>query len=268
VKLLVDAGNSRVKWAVASGTGIVATGEGRPGDAGLAGLPALDAAPDEIRLANVAGAAAGTRLAAALAARFGRTPLEARSATTGAGVRNGYTDPAQLGVDRWLAICAAYARYRTAVCVVDAGTATTVDVVAADGSHQGGLILPGMALMESSLFRGTGDLARLAGGGPAVERPGPAGGLTLGRDTAAAIRVAALQATGSLVLACGERVRRGQPAARLVLTGGAAPALLPAMLSLAGGEPATAAVALGLEHRPHLVLEGLALDPPCFRVDA
>ena len=62
------------------------------------------------------------------------------------GLRNGYRDPAQLGVDRWLAMCAAWQQFPGSLCVVDAGTAVTIDVVAADGAHSGGLILPGVCL--------------------------------------------------------------------------------------------------------------------------
>lgn len=270
VRLLVDVGNSRVKWAFATAAAFVASGEAPCDEAGtFPGLLDADRSPDEIRVANVAGAGVGTRLAARLSERFGVAPLLARSAPHGAGVRSGYADPAQLGVDRWLAVCAAFARYREALCVVDAGTATTIDLVNRHGEHQGGLILPGITLMESALLGRTGDLARLSGASPVadpgVQYPGVATGsgtITLGRDTAAAIRQGALQATACLVAACLDPLRDGTAGGRgpglLVLTGGAAPALGAAMLRLGGP-------GFRLEHRPQLVLEGLDLDPPCFQ---
>jgi len=269
MKLLLDVGNSRVKWAFSAGAGLVAAGEASH-DAGLGALFDTTHVPREIRLANVAGAELGARLAARLHERFGLAPLVARSAATGAGVRSGYTDPAQLGVDRWLAICAAYARYRSPLCVVDSGTATTVDIVFGGGEHQGGLILPGIALMQTALLGGTGDLARLTGRpGPATEGDGD-GGVSFGRDTGAAIRGGALQATACLVRSCldllQDRAPPGGTPALLALTGGAAPLLGAAILRMAAGPDQSLAPAFRLEQRPALVLEGLALDPPCFRV--
>jgi type III pantothenate kinase len=85
------------------------------------------------------------------------------------GVINGYTNPETLGVDRWLAMVAAYNKFKSSVCVIDCGTAVTVDVVDADGFHKGGLILPGLQIMRDSLFGNTskimpakGDLVELA----------------------------------------------------------------------------------------------------------
>lgn len=72
-----------------------------------------------------------------------------------AGVRNGYIDIEQLGVDRWVAMVSAYNKYQTAVCVIDAGTAITIDVVDVDGHHLGGMIMPGFNLMRQSLLSGT-----------------------------------------------------------------------------------------------------------------
>lgn len=275
MKLLVDVGNSRVKWAFGTAAGFVALGEAeREGVEEFHGLFDAERAPEEIRVANVAGAAVGARLAARLHERYGVAPLFARSAASGAGVRSGYADPSQLGVDRWLAVCAAFARYRAAVCVVDAGTATTIDLVTGDGAHQGGLILAGITLMQSALLGGTGDLARLSAASHAAD-DGVAPGIgakviALGRDTAAAIRHGAVQATACLVGACLDQLRdgitpRGLPPL-LVITGGAAPPLGAAVARMAGAGGSVAEPGFRLEHRPQLVLEGLALDPPCFRV--
>jgi type III pantothenate kinase len=276
VKLLLDVGNSRVKWAFVSPGGLAAQGEAATDDEASL-QPLFDArhAPDDIRIANVAGASTGARLSARLEECFHVIPVFARSARHGAGVKNGYADPAQLGVDRWLAICAAYNRYPVAVCVVDAGTATTIDIVTASGEHRGGLILPGLRLMESALMRGTSDLAQcseasnLHTGG---QVPAGAAGypeapvLTLGRDTAAAIRYGALQATTSLVWACLEEFSgRGSPVTILptvLVTGGAASLLEVALRRKVRG--ALAPAPIRIERRPQLVLEGLALDPRCF----
>lgn len=77
---------------------------------------------------------------------------EYAAVTAGAcGVRNGYEEPSKLGVDRWLAVVAAYAQARAACCIVDAGTTITVDFVEQDGTHRGGFIVPGLHLMRDAL---------------------------------------------------------------------------------------------------------------------
>ena len=272
MKLLLDIGNSRIKWGWFVAGEFLSTGAAplQPANpaAALDSLFESGGQPDDIRLASVAGSGTGTRLATLVAERYGRQPLVARSAPSGAGVRNGYHDPAQLGVDRWLALCAAWHRYRAPLCVVDAGTATTIDRVADRGVHLGGLILPGIELMQSALLGGTGDLARLSGQGPkgGLERPEPLPSadlsrVPLGRDTATAIRLGALQSTACLVAACME-VFDGAAAghdAVLVVTGGAASDVLAATAPLL-----TRRTGLRIEQRPFLVLEGLALEPVCF----
>jgi type III pantothenate kinase len=278
MKLLVDIGNSRVKWAFVVHGQFVSQGEEVGNDAAsLAPLVDSRHVPEEIRIANVAGIEAGQRAAKILHRRFDVAPLVAVSAAAGGGVRSGYRDPRQLGVDRWLALCAAYVRCQAPVCVVDAGTATTLDLVSRGGLHQGGLILPGITLMQQALLRGTGDLARLAGSpNTQADRANPAPGLpddqlvgtvAMGRDTAAAIRFGALQATASLVRQCLDVLQAGDSGgagpAMLVLTGGAAPAVKEALAQIDRARPSGW---YRVEHRQHLVLEGLALEPPCFTI--
>jgi len=271
MKLLVDIGNSRVKWAFAMADSFVAEGDALLDEAAeLRTLLECGRSPDEIRIANVAGAEAGARIAASLQQHFRISPILAGSAAMGAGVRSGYTEPRMLGIDRWLALCAAFARYGGPICVVDAGTATTIDLVAGSGQHQGGLILPGLALMQSALWRGTGDLARLGGTEPVAGLESNFGHhpILLGSDTASAIRYGALQATASLVRDCMARFSSpslpavGPPL--LVMTGGGAPALRAEVSEARGCSAAPTAPGFRVEYRPLLVLEGLALDPLCF----
>lgn len=82
-------------------------------------------------------------------------PALARASMKLAGVTNGYDDYAKLGMDRWLAVVAAYARYQRACAVIDLGTAITVDFVRADGQHLGGYIAPGSKLLRNGLKRHT-----------------------------------------------------------------------------------------------------------------
>ena len=74
------------------------------------------------------------------------------------GVSNAYHQPEKLGVDRWLALIAAHHNYPGFTCVVDCGTAITIDVLNIDGVHQGGVIVPGLRLMQKALATNTADL--------------------------------------------------------------------------------------------------------------
>jgi type III pantothenate kinase len=72
-----------------------------------------------------------------------------------AGVTNSYEDVSRMGVDRWLAIVAAYNHHKQACVVIDAGTALTVDCIDDSGVHRGGLIVPGKQLLLQSLNQNT-----------------------------------------------------------------------------------------------------------------
>ena len=74
------------------------------------------------------------------------------------GVHSAYQHPEKLGVDRWLALVAVRNQYHKPACIVDCGTAITVDLIDADGGHQGGFISPGLTLMKKSLAKGTAGL--------------------------------------------------------------------------------------------------------------
>lgn len=161
--LLLDAGNSRCKWArVAAG---VWTHQGVADNAGWHALQhdfAAFPAPRRILVSNVGGEILAQRLRALCAAW--QTPLEfvvAQSAQCG--VRNTYHNPSQLGSDRWAALVAAWHRVHRACLVVNCGTATTVDALSASGEFLGGLILPGLALMRHSLLHNTAQLEEEGG---------------------------------------------------------------------------------------------------------
>lgn len=76
-----------------------------------------------------------------------------------AGVTNGYADAAKLGVDRWLALVAAYKIVQRSCLVFDFGTAITVDYVSAEGLHLGGCIAPGMQMIKAAFNSCTQQLA-------------------------------------------------------------------------------------------------------------
>lgn len=79
------------------------------------------------------------------------------------GITNSYREPAAMGVDRWLAMIAAWALVHDSVCIIDFGTAVTIDVLDSNGQHEGGLILPGLQLMRQSLQQRAANIAAADG---------------------------------------------------------------------------------------------------------
>jgi type III pantothenate kinase len=225
--LCLDCGNTRLKWGLRDGTGWAGQGA-----LALAQLDSLAVRAERVVACNVAGERAAAAIES-LAARLGAPLQWVRAQATRGGVVNGYEHPEQLGADRWAALIGARALHAGPALVVMSGTATTVDVLAADGVFPGGLILPGLALMRDSLARGTADLPTTAGD----FRPLP-------RNTFDAMASGCLNATLGAI----ERMFRAiadRPGALCLLSGGAAPTLAPH---------------LALPHRvvDNLVLEGLA----------
>lgn len=156
--LVLDAGNTRIKWGVFdAGTWLA---EGALAQRDAAALHDVAKAYPSLRRAvgvNVAGPAVADAIARAL---DGLLPPPAWVRTSGetCGVKNLYTDPSQLGADRWAALVGARALHPHACLVVTAGTATTVDVLDACGVFLGGLILPGDELMRRALAGNTAQL--------------------------------------------------------------------------------------------------------------
>ena len=157
--LAVDAGNSRVKWALHDGRDFV-----REGWVMHADLDALDGqwsslpAPSSIVIANVAGDEIG-RMLRKFSERWQTAPRWAASARSQAGVSNLYDAPSQLGVDRWAALIGARRLSSDPCVVVNAGTATTVDALDAHGEFIGGIIVPGFDLMHEALAANTARLS-------------------------------------------------------------------------------------------------------------
>ncbi|NBQ68053.1 MAG: type III pantothenate kinase [Nitrosomonadaceae bacterium] len=82
-------------------------------------------------------------------------PIWHHSQSYQCGVLNGYSDPKQLGSDRWAALIAAWNIEHKACLVINAGTALTIDTLSDSGKFLGGIILPGFHLMLNSLYSGT-----------------------------------------------------------------------------------------------------------------
>jgi type III pantothenate kinase len=160
--LAIDAGNSRVKWGWHDGEGwqsvaTVSLIEFAASSDHVNPFSVTHADPERIVISNVAGEGAH-QLLVNWTSIFDAEPLWLRGEAERCGVKNGYERPEQLGADRWAALVAARSVHAGASLVVNAGTATTVDMLASDGSFLGGAILPGVELMRFVLHEHTGRL--------------------------------------------------------------------------------------------------------------
>ena len=239
--LLLDIGNSRVKWGILVVEGQIPRVESRSHrDHGIWDVAEScwsDLSPTRVIASNVAGNnLAGelqewVRITWQLEVEFLVPAVEAY------GVINAYREPSRLGADRWAALLGAARRPHGHLCVVDCGTAVTIDVLSADNVHLGGLIVPGLRLMRDSLVAGTAGIRHTWGVEAAL----------LACDTGSAVAGGALYATIALI----DRVVADLTAelsapVTILLTGGDAALMLPL---LAGT----------IEYEANLVLYGLAV---------
>ena len=251
MNLLLDVGNTRIKWAIHLGSStetFISSGDvvhaGRIA-AALTELPAairasLDSGTkiSRVFVVNVIGSELRRLFTDLCMREFHLEASFAESELECLGLTNGYADVSQLGADRWVGMLGAMDEGLVSFCVVDAGTAVTIDFVASGTSHMGGLILPGLALMRNALFLATGDIEELS-----MRGNGEQADDLLGRSTHSAVHLGPVQA---VVGAVERTLNRQKQPVRLIVTGGDAKVLLP---HLAGYSP---------EDRPLLVLEGLA----------
>jgi len=242
--LLIDIGNTRIKWA-----GLAAEGVGSQSAITHAGIDSrrfvdtvlkTSARPTRVLVANVGGPALAELVRKAVSEEWQVDCEFVESSAAAGGVRNAYPVPAHLGVDRWLGVIAAHARCRGAACVAGIGTAMTIDGIDAGGRHLGGLIVPGPDLMISSLLRNTSEIAQRAAVGQIRTD-------LFANNTLGAIQQGSVHALAALVertrVAMRQRVA-DEPV--LILTGGASARIEPLIAS-------------PYQTVPDLVLRGLAV---------
>lgn len=240
MKLLIDIGNSRIKWAWSKRRTLE-----RPGQSDytqenisevLDSILADGLKPGALLVSNVAGSAVGDVLCE-WAAKLELDPFFLKAGREAYGVTNAYTDETCLGVDRWAALIAVTNTVNRPACIVDSGTATTIDALSASGEHLGGLILPGLEMMRKALLMETQGVDQVTGAGASL----------LARDTGSGVAVGTMYALVSSIdrIAADIHDELGQKL-DLILTGGDGQALLP-LLSEAW------------QYHPNLVLEGLAV---------
>ncbi len=160
MKLLIDIGNTRIKWARVQDDKWLQSGVTYLESAAeLSSQISEWSEIDEVWVSNVAGNAIGDEI---LALGIKQTHMIA-SQKLQCGVSNGYAEFTQLGSDRWASLIAAWNMLRSKCLVVTSGTATTIDALSESGEFTGGLILPGIELMQSSLTVATDQLETIRG---------------------------------------------------------------------------------------------------------
>lgn len=230
-RVLIDAGNSSLKWALVEGGQWRA--QGRCDYADLSALSTQLPKGGRCFIASVAQQE-HEQTVGALLEQAGVEPVWLRADAAFADVKNSYRNPQQLGVDRWMGLIAARQRTRGPALVVSVGTAMTVDALAADGVFLGGVIVPGVSLMRQALLQGTAQIAEASG--QWQEFPG---------TTADAVQsgiVAAL--CGAIQFQHARLTARAGEAPRCLLTGGDAEVVLPHLV-------------VSAEQVPGLILEGI-----------
>jgi type III pantothenate kinase len=231
--LLLDAGNSRIKFACHDGEQWLERGTLDTPKNLAAHLP-QGFHPDRIILSSVASAELTEALLTAI--RTFNAPFEQLQAThRRAGLNCGYAEPAYLGPDRWAAAIGAWHTIGADCLVVSAGTATTIDLVQSPGRFIGGCILPGLSLMFEALAHGTANLPRVTGEIDPIALKAPA------TDTLSAIQTGCLHAQLGAIERMAALLSADSP---ILLAGGNAHLLAPHL-----GDTA--------QLQPWLVMEGL-----------
>ena len=237
MNLLIDLGNSRLKWAAAT-----------PDAWQVHNVPARDPStvidqnwrelppPNKTVIASVADRERLDSLTQWIEQHWSLTPHVLKSQSEQLGVKNCYFEPGQLGADRWAALIAARHMISSSACVVDCGTAVTVDTLSPAGEFLGGVIFPGLGLLRASLIQATAGLRSETGD----ERQCPA------RSTADGIASGTLFGLAGAIDRVLEEVQRSLDLPlSILITGGDAPVLAPRLKA-------------SVTEIPDLVLRGLA----------
>lgn len=243
--LLIDLGNTRIKWAILESQGIRFGGAHAYKTLGLSNVlsDVWNALSDieGVWIASVAEASLHHELLGWIQSHWRVTPQVVQSQAEYFGVKNRYEISEQLGVDRWLNLIAARAEFKTAFCIVDCGSFLTIDVVDAEGQHLGGYITPGLDMMYAAL-------SHFSQGRLQAEMPAHIDNiLQLGISTDSCVMNGCCQTLVHFINQVTQTLSvqfRGE--ITYILSGGDANLLMPLLTQQ-------------YEHRPALIFEGMAL---------
>ena len=213
--LLIDVGNSRVKWAVLDKSHLCSGKAFSYKEQQIE--PLFDAywkplsGITDVIVSNVGGLEIAEHIEGWCSKQWKANSHFVRPKSHAYGVTNSYQNPQQLGVDRWVCLVAAREMGERATCIIDCGTAVTIDALNGEGKHLGGMIAPGIQLMKRALLNNTSDISE-AGDNPEC---------FLGQCTADAVQNGAIHSVAGLIeRAARELNKQYKEDFLLVLTGG------------------------------------------------
>jgi type III pantothenate kinase len=218
MNLLVDIGNTRLKWCIDNNNGMT---KGQSVDykhdhfiKNLQSTWALLDTPKALAISSVSSQHIVLQLSVLAKNIWPHIHIIiAQSSSAILSVTNAYSQPEKLGIDRWLGLIALHHHYSGHRCIIDCGTAITIDYLDNKGTHLGGLISPGLQLMQQSLSKGTEHLP-LVSVGSATE---------LATSTGAAISLGILFSAAGLIE---KTIHHFAPCDHMIITGGDAERLL------------------------------------------
>ncbi len=154
----IDIGNSFFKWRLTDDKGLQSRGRCLVEEYSCLLDVELSESITRVRVASVAGVKVNAELSAWCEIQLQLVAEFAVTSVAASGVTNSYSDPSRMGVDRWLAMIAAYHQEKAACWVVDCGSAITVEQLSESGQHLGGYIVPGLPLMARNLLSNTAEI--------------------------------------------------------------------------------------------------------------
>ncbi|MCF7981091.1 MAG: type III pantothenate kinase [Pseudomonadales bacterium] len=245
--LEIDAGNTAIKWRVVNKDSDVLVSAQRlfldqldEFKSQTGGLEIVD-----VRVASVAGDQVREELNDWIKKVWGLSPKIAYTQKSFAGLTVSYPDPLRLGVDRWLAMLAARKDSKQEFCVIDCGSAITIDWVAASGMHQGGYIVPGVKLMKKAVL---GDTRQIQ-----MTTCSPVSRTDWGTNTDEGVNFGIFRMVVNFLESVLGELKQSNQNTVIYLTGGDADSFQSAL---------SGAADLQLEWRPELVLDGLEIALP------
>lgn len=240
--LLLDIGNSAVKWAVCQRDVFDSTGlfnySAETIEQDIEKHLSILEKPDSIFVSNVAGNEVFKSLNAWVMEQWQQECRQPSVTKEYKGLKNSYPDTKQMGLDRWLSMIASWETYQSALCLVSCGTAMTIDLIGKDGNHNGGYIIPGIELMQKALINNTVQINSEIKKNPSID---------CARDTQTAINNGAFIATVSAINEVIDRFRtESNVDITCIITGGMASSIQPLLKH-------------SFYYEPNLVLKGLSL---------
>jgi type III pantothenate kinase len=214
--LLIDVGNTRIKWILVENSYDEAVVQYGSIEKLAKAFVAIDRAETKILLSAVNQIEDLQQLVRANG--FDKI-IVAKSQASEAGIVNSYEQPERMGVDRWLAMIASYQLQslgddKQGMIVVDAGSALTIDVLNQEGVHQGGYIVPGLKMAETALFSNTEQVKRYDESVPTGNQYGALN--KLGNNTVQCVEYGVINQHVALI----EQVTRQYPEYKIMITGG------------------------------------------------